>query len=313
MVARSNWPRVVGAIALLALALLGGRYATGAARPSVPREPSSDMRQLIEAVDDRGLASMLGSALTDAHHGEQGFSLSSPRLMVSYNGVLALVFGGWPTAALDAKDAIDQQLISGLAGFQGLYLRERGGSKFPKTSLAALCRDCALTASQLNALQQLCAKWSLRADAAAFRLEARRLSLIAYRNRCLSAPYIKVWNSKLGGGEADVDDKPAPSQRVFVGKVIDEAAAVGERASVGYLAKVNAPGNRAPHYAEPVEGLSVVSLWRDSNVGAEPDWLQGFFAEVDVLLPGQYARFPFASLHVTLRGVIELDGHKTAS
>ena len=115
----SSWLRVVGpgaVIAMLALALLsGGRNATGTAsrRPSVVqvrhdtarglREPSSDVRHLIAAVDNRGLAIKLGSALARTRHGAPGFSLGSPRLIVSYNGVLALVFGGWPAAALDAK------------------------------------------------------------------------------------------------------------------------------------------------------------------------------------------------------------------
>lgn len=302
VVAGPKWQRLVSAgvvVSLLALALLAGsRDATGAARPSVP-----DVRSLIEAVDDLRLAPLLGSALADA--GAPGFNLGSPQLIVSYNGVIALVFGGWPTAALNAKDAVDRQLISGLVGFAGLYLRERGGSKFPKTSLAALCTDCTLTAAQLEALQQLCTKWSRRAQASAFLLEVRRLSLIAYRNRCLSDPYIKVWNLDVGG---TADDEPAPSQLVVVGKVVEEAAAVATAAKRHkYLAKVNAPGNRAPHYAEPAEGLTVVSLWKDSNVGAQPDWLTGFFAEVDALLPAQYTRFPFASLHVTLRGVIELE------
>lgn len=226
------------------------------------------------------------------------FTLESPQLIVSYNGVLALVYSGWPETAIELKNLIKDSLVDKLEGLDTVYTKERGGSRFAKVSLGAMCQTCRLSEQQLVRLRSLCRMWSMKLEDTKELLTVRQISLIAYKNRALSLSPYQSWKTQLGvsSSENSIIDS---NQLNFVKNVVSEA-----QEDTMYLEKVNADGNRAPSYLERVSpGLTVVARWEDNREDSEPPWLRNFFKSIHAEFPGMFIQFPPSSLHVTLRGV----------
>lgn len=176
--ARSMQTRMMASVAFLLMTYLVVFRRT----PSDESSPRKSSQRIIAA---------LREADTKLISQASSFSLKGFYLIPSYHGVITLVFAGWPQSAMNAKQALDvdvipymSSLFDGAAG--GVLVREGGGSKFPKTSLGALCDECTLSWAEYERLLSICNKWSqwLRDDN--FTLDIDSVSIVFLKDRVLA-------------------------------------------------------------------------------------------------------------------------------
>eukprot|EP00041_Stephanoeca_diplocostata_P028288 m.797372 g.797372 ORF g.797372 m.797372 type:complete len:327 (+) comp23345_c1_seq47:246-1226(+) len=320
--AQSMQMRMFAAVALLMLVYLAGF-------------PRSLVRESMSPKTAKRIAAALRGADTKLASQASAFTLHGFHLIPSYHGVISLVFTGWPQSAMNVKRALDIDIVpymsasfDGTAG--GVLVREGGGSKFPKTSLGALCDDCTLTRSEYTTLLSICNKWSSILAKEKFAVDVDSVSIVFLKDRILDQRDIlqTVRLHKKDRTSSTTNDLNAKSKN-FVNRVVGEAVlpfvspAEGSTDSLdGYLRKVNQQGNRITHYTETVAGGgTAVAFWNPhvtSTFSIEnatklrhtadhftpPLWLLEFQREVNAALPYKYQWFPPAALHVTLRGLI---------
>jgi len=226
-------------------------------------------------------------------------TLTPRQLFVAWNGVLTLAFDGFPPGLFKIKQSLNQQ--------QQLHLpRESFGSKWPKTTLAAL-EDTVqpLTLKQLQTLKSICNEHSseLAKHLTNYALEVAQLSVVQYRQRSLEEPWLRSdINFKASGihWDEEHDHEPAEAERQRVSAVLAEW-----NDEEKYLKKVNAPGSRISSYrnASPA-GSTCVAYWGvDQGAHNLRQWLRGFRTAVDEALPGYYNWMAENSLHCTVRAL----------
>jgi hypothetical protein len=223
-------------------------------------------------------ASLLSASDTDAAE------LVPVSFFVAWNGVLALVYEGFPPGLVDIKAKLTNALP---------VSPEKFGSLWPKTTLAALHDESPLSLAELETLRGLCEEHAAALPPIALdsvsSVESvqRGLELVRREHRQPLRP--------LAAGAAAV--RAATTEVERVQGVLREWSDLRE-----YLPRVNAPGSRAASYRElsPFGCTCVAFLPGEHPVRAR---LARFRAAVDAALPGRYAWLSGPSLHCTLRAL----------
>ena len=201
---------------------------------------------------------------------------------VAWNGVLTLVYDGFPPVLAGIKARLNEE--DGLPP-------ESFGSRWPKTTLAALRDDAPpLSLAERTSLRALCEEY---ASQLSLRVPVERLSFVSYDQRGLESVRER---SDVALGSAVDDAEPSPAERERVRGVLDEWSDLET-----YLPRVNAPGSRIGSYRE--ESPSGVTLVAFIGTSELRELFALFQAAVDALLPGRYAWLDDASLHCTVRAL----------
>lgn len=242
---------------------------------------------------------------------------------------------GFPPALLELKERIELAHPS--------LPKESPGSKWPKTTLAALRDGQRLTPQQLEILNDLCSQ-----ESAAFHFEGDRASLavthasvVVFACRSLER-VIAARDVALDSTRPEDDSPPDAAAAAAAAKVMAEPEAPN------YWVQAAADGNRESHYRKDHVGVTLVFRHRRRDLGlaseaaaraaerqAEEEEEEktkkrtkkrsesekgqvrpgeiglarlgaicdDFRSRVEAALPGMYAWFEPASRHVTLRGI----------
>ena len=202
---------------------------------------------------------------------------------VAWNGVLALVYDGFPPVLAGIKARLNEE--DGLPP-------ENFGSRWPKTTLAALRDDAPpLTLAELTRLRALCEDHA--SQLASLRVPVSSLSFVSYDQRGLESVRER---SDVALGSAVDDAEPSDAERERVRGVLDEWSDLET-----YLPRVNQPGSRISSYREASpQGSTLVAFIGASELR---EVVAPFRSAVDALLPGRYAWLDDASLHCTVRAL----------
>ena len=201
---------------------------------------------------------------------------------VAWNGVLTLVYEGFPPVLAGIKARLNEE---------DALPPENFGSRWPKTTLAALQDDAPpLSLAELTSLRALCEEYALKLS---LRVPVERLSFVSYDQRGLESVRER---SDVALGSAVDDAEPSAAERERVRGVLDEWSDLET-----YLPRVNAPGSRIGSYRESSpQGSTLVAFIGASELR---ELVAQFRSAVDALLPGRYAWLDGASLHCTVRAL----------
>ena len=201
---------------------------------------------------------------------------------VAWNGVLTLVYDGFPPVLAGSKAWLNEE--DGLPP-------ENFGSRWPKTTLAALHDDAPpLSLAELTSLRALCEE---HASQLSLRVPVSSLSFVSYDQRGLES--VRERSDVALGSTAD-DSEPSAAEQARVRGVLDEWSDLET-----YLPRVNAPGSRIGSYRESSpQGSTLVAFIGASELR---ELVAQFRSAVDALLPGRYAWLDDASLHCTVRAL----------
>ena len=201
---------------------------------------------------------------------------------VAWNGVLTLVYDGFPPVLAGIKARLNEE--DGLPP-------ENFGSRWPKTTLAALHDDAPpLSLAELTSLRALCEE---HASQLSLRVPVSSLSFVSYDQRGLES--VRERSDVALGSTVD-DSEPSDAERARVRGVLDEWSDLET-----YLPRVNAPGSRIGSYREASQhGSTLVAFVGTSELR---ELVAQFRSAVDALLPGRYAWLDDASLHCTVRAL----------
>ena len=201
---------------------------------------------------------------------------------VAWNGVLALVYDGFPPVLAGIKARLNEE---------DALPPENFGSRWPKTTLAALQDDAPpLSLAELTSLRALCEEY---ASQLSLRVSVERLSFVSYYQRGLESVRER---SDVALGSAVDDSEPSDAEQARVRGVLDEWSDLE-----AYLPRVNAPGSRISSYREASpQGSTLVAFIGASELR---ELVAQFRSAVDALLPGRYAWLDDASLHCTVRAL----------
>jgi hypothetical protein len=213
---------------------------------------------------------------------------------VAWNGVLAIVFTGFPPPMARLKARLNEAPLP--------LKRENFGSKWPKATIGALADDAPpFTLDELQRLRSVCEQHARRLKGLAVRVTG--VSLVSYSARGLEAdgrrcqldiPFVPP-------PTPDEERQPPPTEDEMsrVRGVLAEWSDLGD-----YLPRANAPGSRIGSYrdASP-SGETLVSFLAQAAPAELWECLAAFRAAVDTLLPGRYAWMASDSLHCTVRAL----------
>ena len=201
---------------------------------------------------------------------------------VAWNGVLTLVYAGFPPMLAGIKARLNEE--DGLPP-------ENFGSRWPKTTLAALHDDAPpLSLAELTSMRALCEE---HASKLSLRVPVSSLSFVSYDQRGLESG---VTRSDVALGSTVDDAEPSDAERERVRGVLDEWSDLET-----YLPRVNAPGSRIGSYRESSPaGRTLVAFVGTFGLR---ELVAQFRSAVDALLPGRYAWLDDASLHCTVRAL----------
>ena len=201
---------------------------------------------------------------------------------VAWNGVLALVYDGFPPVLAGIKARLNEE---------DDLPPENFGSRWPKTTLAALHDDAPpLSLAELTSLRALCEE---HASQLSLRVPVESLSFVSYDQRGLESVRER---SDVALGSAVDDSEPSDAEQARVRGVLDEWSDLET-----YLPRVNAPGSRISSYRESSpQGSTLVAFIGASELR---EVVAPFRSAVDALLPGRYAWLDDASLHCTVRAL----------
>ena len=201
---------------------------------------------------------------------------------VAWNGVLTLVYAGFPPVLAGIKARLNEE---------DDLPPENFGSRWPKTTLAALRDDAPpLLLAELTSLRALCEE---HASQLSLRVPVSSLSFVSYAHRGLESVRER---SDVALGSAVDDSEPSDAEQARVCGVLDEWSDLET-----YLPRVNAPGSRIGSYRESSpQGSTLVAFIGASELR---ELVAQFRSAVDALLPGRYAWLDGASLHCTVRAL----------
>ena len=202
---------------------------------------------------------------------------------VAWNGVLTLVYAGFPPVLAGIKARLNEE---------DALPPENFGSRWPKTTLAALQDDAPpLSLAELTGLRALCEEYA--SQLTSLRVPVERLSFVSYDQRGLESVRER---SDVALGSAVDDSEPSDAEQARVRGVLDEWSDLET-----YLPRVNAPGSRISSYRESSPaGQTLVAFIGTSELR---ELVAQFRSAVDALLPGRYAWLDDASLHCTVRAL----------
>ena len=178
--------------------------------------------------------------------------LTARRAFVAYNGVISIIYDGWPPQVETLQDTIERRLgeMHEEDRFKEtqLLLKASSGSLFPKTSLGALCDECTLTHEEYTQIDDICIRWG-----AGFELLLDALSLSTYVDRQqLHIVHDRELVLREDLAAIGFEATLAKDQKNRTRKVLAETKLPN------YLEKVNEPGHRASHYKERVRTSSYI-------------------------------------------------------
>ena len=207
---------------------------------------------------------------------------------VAWNGVIALVYEGFPPGLASIKVSLATLPAA----------PEKFGSKWPKTTLAALRDEAPLTLEQLQQLKVVCAQHAAALPAA---VPLDSVSVIDYEQRGLERAVREhrelLHPPSSAGSRAPHDARASAAEQERVRGVLsewDDAAA--------YLPKVNAPGARLASYREESPSGCTCVCYLPHHAGLL-ECLARFRTAIDEALPGRYGWLDDHSLHCTLRAL----------
>lgn len=222
-------------------------------------------------------------------------------LFVAWNGVIVLVYEGFPPALKKAKELIKAQIP--------ILKDENFGSKWPKTTLGAVNDDdgCTgdLTMDELQKLKRICLEHSNIIAARKFGIQIRTISSVEYASRGLESCYSPREVTML-----DYHDSPYPDNGIEAAASMEDKAQVdnivGEWDNLStYLPKLNAPGSRISSYREkvPVGGGATCVAFLEAMPELLMSCLDNFKADIEKSFPARYSWLQPHSLHCTLRSL----------
>ena len=224
---------------------------------------------------------------------------SSCALFVAWNGVLVLVYQGFPPALVRAKQCLGQGVVPRLK-------RENFGSKWPKTTLAAVRNDAqALSWHGFQRLKNICTEYSQRMvsgnnTAGVEPIVVTKLSAVEYSCRSLEKLHNRVdIPLRMESTMNHVESVVAAEEKAIVDCVVDE----WNQDLAAYLAKVNAPGSRIGSYREQSHQGATCVIFLHPLPGAVRKQIANFRTAIDKEFPGRYVWLHEESLHCTLRSL----------
>jgi hypothetical protein len=256
--------------------------------------------------------------------------LTPKAFFVSWQGVITLAYSGFPPQLTALKSA--------LADAHGDALpKESPGSRWPKTSLGSVRDGKRLTPEQLAALLSVCREESAAlqkaieeaaADAstaaataattttttAGSSIQISHLSVLTYECRSLERVMARERLALLGG---PLDASPPSAE-----EAARVASVLAEADDPDYWFHASRDGGREGHYRNMAPGVTLVhelglggggggcgaGASASAPLSASSALLlaavRRFRERIDAALPGVYAWFDEASLHVTVRAII---------
>jgi hypothetical protein len=236
--------------------------------------------------------------------------LTPKAFFVSWQGVITLAYSGFPPQLSALKSA--------LADAHGDALpKESPGSRWPKTSLGSVRDGKRLTPEQLTALLGVCREESAALQeaiegAAEPSILIDNLSVLTYECRSLERVVARERLALLGG---PLDASPPSAE-----EAARVASVLAESDDSDYWFHASRDGGREGHYRSMAPGVTLVHELGlgggggGCGAGAAPlsssssalllAAVRRFRERVDAALPGVYAWFDEASLHVTVRAII---------
>mmetsp|Transcript_20046 Transcript_20046/g.43459 ORF Transcript_20046/g.43459 Transcript_20046/m.43459 type:complete len:455 (-) Transcript_20046:20-1384(-) len=262
-------------------------------------------------------------------------------LFVAWNGVIVLVYDGFPPSLIMAKEQLSS--VGGDDGY-GYFPKlkdENFGSKWPKTTMAAVFDNAPdMTVEELTHLKKICQDYGQKiannnsettVHANSNAIHIRQLSLVQYECRSLEKLYsrvdISLEENTNSNGLLDLVSQPLDKEKEVVNSVVGEWSSSSLEE---YLPKVNQPGSRMNSYRQSllpmalkgsestntaatttptngagIGGATCVAFLDDpsSSFSRLRQILIEFRIAVDLEFPGRYAWFAEKSLHVTLRSL----------
>ena len=213
-------------------------------------------------------------------------------LFVAWNGVIVLAYEGFPATLTAAK----QQLAYSLPSLG----TENFGSKWPKTTLAAVCDQAEpLNFQELQLLRELCRVHSevvFSLPITDTTILVSTISVVEYQHRSLEKLRRRV-DIPLDIA-SETSGRPSAPERSRVDRVLAEWSDLKS-----YLPRVNAPGSRIDSYRlDSPEGCTCVTFLQPF-----PDQLllqlRLFRVALDKAFPHRYVWLDEHSWHCTLRSL----------
>ena len=234
--------------------------------------------------------------LSAAVNSKYGCLLKPRSFFVAWNGVIVLVFDGFPPTLCQFKVALENVVPN--------LKPENFGSKWPKATLGAVNDDAPkeLTLEEFRDLKKICQEISCQlVDNEAMLVAIKTVSIVHYSQRSLEDLVSKaniILEESEEHGKIETSDEEKQRVKGVVGEWDDE---------VEYLEKVNAPGSRIRSYREESpSGFTCVSF-----LDPLPPSLQKVLSEVqrsvDKRFPGRYSWLEETSLHCTLRSLAQTE------
>jgi len=196
------------------------------------------------------------------------YELEPVRFFVSWNGVVTIVFSGWPYSVIDMKQSLESSLPN--------LKKEDFGSKWPKITLAVLKDNSLFDKSRLEEIRSYCDTYSEKLKSWNWKLYVDAVTISHYE--CRSQERV-LSERKIFLADRRKNDAIQPLQ-VDLHETDDEP----------YLNV----GNRLKHYRDPHIGASIV--YRLQSI---PVIIDEFIKN----LPEYYEPLHDSSWHVTIRGI----------
>lgn len=221
------------------------------------------------------------------------FTLVPYKYLVSYNGVICVVYRQWDVNALTIKHYINQY-----ANNQQLS-DENSGSKFPKTTVACLHDHQQLTIDQLNRLRSICIKYNIALHDLSQHIHINQIDVVTMLNRSLTRILHK---STVNLSDVSHTAQSMSDNAEYVESVLNEfyCGDINE-----YIDKVNGSNGRYSHYMNThIETTCIAPLIQhNSAVQHLLSVIYRLSDEVNQHLPGMYHFIDPHVLHVTLRAI----------
>lgn len=216
-------------------------------------------------------------------------------LFVAWQGVLVLVYEGFPECLKKAKQYVEQCVPD--------LITENFGSKWPKTTLAAMHPDAPdWSLEELVKLQDICHYFSSRISTLQIEFQIKSLSVVEYEWRGLerirSRKDIELESSSTASDHDIVNRKELD----IVNGVVHEWQDVATINN--YLAKVNVPGSRIDSYrSSDYDGGMTLVTFLDPLPEILRELLHEFREVIFKEFPDRYVWLDETSLHCTLRSL----------
>jgi len=212
-------------------------------------------------------------------------------LFVAWNGVIVLVYKGFPRSLMLAKE----RLCTLLPGLKD----ENFGSKWPKTTLAAVKDGTPdLTMTQFERLRDICGEYSSKIANCNILINVERLSIVEYERRGLEKLAVRKDILLHKNRQLDLNSSVSSNERKVVDNVVKEWSNLDT-----YLPKVNAPGSRISSYREASGRGSTCVAFLDPLPNELWQCLTEFQKTLNDVFPERYVWLNDSSLHCTLRSI----------